>query len=80
MIFTPPYLSAIRANTLIVHGDRDKYFPVSIAVEMYESIPDSYLWIRPNGGHVPNFDKPERFQEPLQEFLRGDWEKNSTPR
>ena len=28
MNFTPPYLSTIQANTLIVHGDRDKYFPV----------------------------------------------------
>lgn len=78
--FTPPYLSTIEASTLILHGDRDQFFPVSIAAEMYRSIPDSYLWIVPNGGHVPDFDKPERYIGPLQEFLRGDWAKNNAPR
>jgi pimeloyl-ACP methyl ester carboxylesterase len=80
MNFTPPYLSTIQANTLIVHGDRDKYFPVRIAVGMQEAIPRSYLWIVPNGGHVPNFGKPERYLVPIKEFLRGDWEKNNAPR
>ena len=53
MNFTAPFLSTITARTLIVHGDRDEFFPVNIPVEMYRSIPKSYLWIVPNGGHVP---------------------------
>ena len=28
MNFTPPYLSTIKAKTLIVHDDRDVFFPV----------------------------------------------------
>jgi pimeloyl-ACP methyl ester carboxylesterase len=56
MNFTGPYLSTITARTLIVHGDRDQFFPVSIPVEMYRSIPNSALWIIPRGGHVPIFD------------------------
>lgn len=52
MNFTPPYLSTIAAKTLIVHGDRDPFFPVSIPVEMYQAIPNSSLWIIPNGDHV----------------------------
>ncbi|TWU34842.1 alpha/beta fold hydrolase [Novipirellula artificiosorum] len=80
MNFTPPYLSTIKANTLIIHGDRDMYFPVRIAAEMYESIPNSYLWIIPNGGHVPNFDEPEQFMKQLQQFFHGDWDKNNAPR
>jgi len=48
MNFTPPYLSTISARTLIVHGDRDVFFPVSIPVEMCRAIPYSYLWIVPN--------------------------------
>lgn len=53
MNFTPPLLSTISARTLIIHGDRDPFFPVSIPVEEYLAIPDAYLWIVPNGGHVP---------------------------
>lgn len=49
--FSPEDLSRITARTLIVHGDRDSYFPVEIAVEQYRSIPRSYLWILPNHDH-----------------------------
>jgi pimeloyl-ACP methyl ester carboxylesterase len=75
MNFTPPYLSTITARTLIVQGDRDVFFPVSIPVEMYRSIPHSYLWIFPNGGHVPIRRDPDAFAKTALEFLRGDWEK-----
>ena len=33
--FTPPRLSTIMARTLIVHGDRDPFYPASLALEMY---------------------------------------------
>lgn len=55
MNFTSPYLSTITAQTLIIHGDRDIFFPISIPLQMYRSIPNSYLWIVPNGDHVPIF-------------------------
>ena len=51
--FTPPYLSTIQARTLIVQGDRDPLYPVDISVEMAKAIPQSSLWIIPNGGHGP---------------------------
>lgn len=75
MNFTRPYLSTIKAKTLIIHGDRDGFFPVSIPVEMYESIPQSYLWIVPNGDHVPIDDQPQAFADIALKFLRGEWEK-----
>lgn len=53
MNFTPPYLATIQARTLIVQGDRDPFYPVEISVEMYRAIPNSSLWIIPNGGHGP---------------------------
>lgn len=53
MNFTPPYLSNIKARTLIVQGDRDPLYPVEISVEMARSIPQSSLWIIPGGGHGP---------------------------
>jgi len=75
MNFTPPYLSTIRARTLIVHGDRDPLYPVNLALEMYAAIPRAYLWVIPNGGHGPIFgDMAEHFVETALAFLRGDWE------
>jgi len=50
--FTPPLLSTIKARTLVISGDRDKYYPIEIAVEMYKHIPRSYLLVLPNTGHA----------------------------
>ena len=73
MNFTPPYLSTITARTLIVHGDRDPIYPVSLALEMYQAISQSYLWVIPNGGHGSIFDIVDRFNETAMAFLRGEW-------
>lgn len=70
MNFTGPLLSTIQARTLIVHGDRDEFFPVNIPVEMYRSIPRSYLWIVPNGGHVPIYGaRKDEFVRIVREFM-----------
>jgi pimeloyl-ACP methyl ester carboxylesterase len=74
MNFTAPYLATIQARTLIVHGDRDQFFPVDIPLEMYRSIPKSYLWIVPNGTHGPHRQHPGEFLKLTQEFLAGKWE------
>ena len=55
MNFTAARLSAITAKTLIVHGDRDPLYPVEQAVELFRGIPNSSLWVVPNGGHGPIF-------------------------
>jgi len=49
-------LGKIKAKTLIVQGDRDPFYPVEISLEMYHQIPQSSLWIIPNGGHGPLTD------------------------
>jgi pimeloyl-ACP methyl ester carboxylesterase len=73
--FTPPYLSTITAPSLIVHGDRDALYPVELALELYRSIPRSYLWVVPNGGHGPVFgDAVQGFRDAAVRFLRGEWE------
>jgi pimeloyl-ACP methyl ester carboxylesterase len=69
MNFTAPLLSTIRARTLIVHGDRDEFFPVNIPVEMYQAIPSAYLWIIANGGHVPIYGANVPFVATVTEFF-----------
>jgi pimeloyl-ACP methyl ester carboxylesterase len=73
MNFTVPFLSSIKAETLIIHGDRDVFFPVYIPVEQYNAIPHAYLWIVPNGGHVPLDKISGLFEEKALEFLEGAW-------
>lgn len=71
MNFTAPFLGTIKARTLIVHGDRDEFFPVNIPVEMYRAIPGAALWIVPGGGHVPIFGRRQpQFLDLTLEFLR----------
>ncbi len=50
---TSDRLNRITARTLIVHGDNDPIVPVDFAWEVYKAIPNSHLWIVPNGGHLP---------------------------
>ena len=75
MKFIPPYLATIAARTLIISGDRDPLVPVFIAVELFNAIPHSYLYIVPNGGHLPVFyNQREPFIKTVLPFLGGDWE------
>ena len=41
----------IEVPTLVVHGDRDELYPVGVAVELYELLLNSELWIMPNVDH-----------------------------
>jgi len=70
MNFKAADLSKIKAQTLIVHGDRDDFFPVSIPVEIYTTIPKSQLWIVPGGDHSPTAGAPpEVFTQTVKAFL-----------
>lgn len=79
MNFTQPYLATIICPTLIIHGDRDGFFPVDIPVSFYEAIPNSYLWIVPNDGHIPIgiYDRKSIWSDVflivLKEFFNGSW-------
>jgi pimeloyl-ACP methyl ester carboxylesterase len=78
--FTPPYLATIAAETLIVFGDRDPLYPVSLAMELRAAIPRSHLWVVPNAGHGPVFgDHAAPFVSTALAFLRGQWLPSATP-
>jgi pimeloyl-ACP methyl ester carboxylesterase len=73
--FSPQDLAAITADTLIVFGDRDPLYPVSLAVELREGIPRSWLWVVPNGGHGPVFGAAApRFVETALTFFSGAYQ------
>ena len=68
--FSAARLSTIRARTLIVHGDRDRFIPVEIPFEMYRGISNSELWVVPGGDHNPiRGDRQPEFLRVTRKFL-----------
>lgn len=72
MNFTEQDLARIRARTLIVHGDDDRFFPVDIPQAMYRAIPNSELWLISGGDHAVIFDPAIGFAERALGFLKGN--------
>lgn len=71
MNFDAGRLAAISSRTLIVHGDRDPLYPVELALELCRAIPNSALWVVPNGGHGPIFgEQSAPFVAAATAFLR----------
>ncbi len=71
MNLTARDLSTVTARTLVVHGDRDRFFPVDIPVAIYASIQDAALWIIPGGEHAPIYDPALPFSSTALRFLNG---------
>ena len=67
--FAPDDLGNILCPTLIVHGDRDPYFPVRVPLAMYQTIPNAELCIAPNCGHDVPGGSPALFTTALLDFL-----------
>ncbi|WP_134495507.1 alpha/beta fold hydrolase [Microvirga pakistanensis] len=76
MNFTAYELSNITARTLVVHGDRDRFFPIEIPVNIYRSIPNAALWIIPGGEHAPIYDPVVPFTTTALRFLDGSESKS----
>ena len=73
MTFTAERLAAVRAETLIVSGDRDPFYPVELAVELYRGIPGASLWVVPGGGHGPIFlAQREAFVRAAEPFMSAE--------
>lgn len=66
-----PILAGIRVPTLIVVGKEDEYTPVSLAEELHRGVQGSELVVIEGGGHMPNLERPEAFNDALGSWLRG---------
>ena len=49
---SPERLSKIEVPTLLIWGDRDPFYPIDLAVELYESLPNASLWVLPAEEHL----------------------------
>ena len=68
-VITAGELASVRAPTLIIWGEKDRFFPVSHARRAWSGIPGSTLHILPGAGHVTPWDEPERVSELLAGFF-----------
>jgi len=62
-------LSKITADTLIIWGEDDRILPVKQAYVGHEGIRNSRLHIYNQCGHLPQFEKPDEFNQLVMEFL-----------
>lgn len=62
-------LAEIEIPTLVVGGLSDRVIPVAAAISYHRRIPGSRLEIFERTGHVPQLERPLRFNRLLDEFL-----------
>ena len=62
-------LTEIEDPTLIVWGRNDRVVPVPAAFAYKKRIPNARLEIFDSTGHVPQLERPVRFNRLLDEFL-----------
>jgi proline-specific peptidase len=67
------YEDILRASllpVLILHGQYDMRFPVSLAKRLHDQIPNSKLAILKNSGHMAHIDETDSFIANIQSFLK----------
>jgi pimeloyl-ACP methyl ester carboxylesterase len=58
--------------TLIIWGAEEKSIPLETGRRMHELLPGSRFEAIEGGGHCPNFDRPQQFNELVLDFLAAD--------
>lgn len=62
-------VSQVACPTLVVWGERDKLVPVRDAAEYEQLIPDARRVVYARTGHVPQLERPARFNADLRAFV-----------
>src|SRR5215207_8696425 len=62
-------LAQLERPTILVWGTRDRVLPYSQAKETFSRLPEGYLELIPECGHLPQVEQPERFASSLRRFL-----------
>ncbi len=62
-------LAQVERPTMVVWGTRDRVLPYSQAKEAFSHLPEGYLELIPECGHLPHIELPERFVSGLRRFL-----------
>ena len=64
------YLSSIHQPTLLIWGEGDLIFPLSVGENLHQAIQGSKLEIIEKSGHIPMWETPEEVNQTILDFLR----------
>ncbi len=64
------YLSAIKANSLVIWGDMDRTYSWTQTKQLWTSINQAELSVVPGCAHAVHLEKPDIFNVVLSDFLR----------
>ncbi|AWW38539.1 hydrolase [Streptomyces sp. AS58] len=62
-------LTRVAVPALVVVGADDEYTPVSDARALHAALPDATLQVIDSAAHLPNLERPDRFNAALAAFL-----------
>ncbi|MBE9117857.1 alpha/beta hydrolase [Lusitaniella coriacea LEGE 07157] len=62
-------LGAIACPTLVLWGERDRWFPVHHGAKLHQNLPNSRFQILPNCGHDAAADAPQEIAAAISSFL-----------
>ena len=62
-------IGEIHHSTLIMWGEEDRVFPLSVGEELQRTIKGSVLVRIPNAGHIPQWERPDLANRAMIEFL-----------
>jgi 3-oxoadipate enol-lactonase len=74
-------LEKLAVPTLVITGDEDRVYPLELVQRMARRIPGARLVVLEACGHLSNLEQPERFNEAVLEFVKGQApdERSSSP-
>ncbi len=71
-------LETLRKPTLIIWGEQDELFPVTVGSQLHASIRDSELVVIKDSGHMPMWEKPDETNQAILDFLGRPPERSRT--
>ena len=64
------YFSRIHHPALLIWGERDLIFPVSVGENLHQAIQGSKLFVIEKSGHIPMWETPEVANQAILDFLK----------
>ena len=64
------YFSRIHHPALLIWGERDLIFPVSVGENLHRAIQGSKLFVIEKSGHIPMWETPEVVNQAILDFLK----------
>lgn len=72
-------LHSLSHPTMILWGEQDRVFPLSVGKELHRTIPGSQLVTIPDAGHLPQWEQPDLVNSILIAYIHSPMSDDATP-